>query len=1368
MLRKLTVDQINEWFTIGKTVSGVELLGGPARSPARTALTPTNHPESAGEALPSTTYASHPSKISGVDYVERYRQLEAEELASSNSSWPPCKPAPSRPTQHEYSPVTCMSLGDYKYPDLPISRYKEEILSLIECNSVVVVRGSTGSGKSTQLPQYVLDHYAQRSMYCNIVVTQPRKIGASSIAKWISKQRSWPLGELVGYQIGLEKVASSDTRLIYMTTGLLLQKMVQAKSLSEFTHIFIDEVHERTKEMDFLLLVIRKLLHTNSRFVKVILMSATINCQEFAKYFAIPVRNRLCPAYVFEVEGKPHAIEEYYLDDLKPVLSHIRIPAPVFEEPAIFPEMYKAAVTLIQWFDNLEMEESGKGNHNLHFVSERGSVLVFLPGLLEINRMHELLTAMTHRRFQVYPLHSSVTLEDQNNVFLAPVPSYRKILLSTNIAESSVTVPDVKYVIDFCLTRTLVCDEHTNYQSLRLCWASKNSCNQRRGRAGRVSKGYCYRLVYKDFWTNCIPETTMPEMMRCPLETTVLKVKLLDMGEPTALLATALSPPNISDIEQTILRLKEIGALAIGVGSEEENPYDGELTFLGRVLAQLPVNQHLGKLIVLGHVFGCLEECLIIAAALSLNSFFVIPFRQHLDGYRNKLHFSGNSKSDCIAVVDAFKEWQRNRQNGKLRHPKDELDWGRSNYIHIKRIREVAELYEELKIRVAEFNMHVNSQPPALDHEHVYKQRFILQVVMAGAFYPNYFTLGQHDEELAVRELAGNDPQTTVMLQSIPPYGFLYYKQLQSLFRQCGQVKSISYDGSKAFVQFSRNPTESFKTLPAVYLALKMSQLRTQLELNVHSPEVIEGKMGETAMLVKGTRVNVDFQKHTVAPVQKFSNTSEKLQTLSSLDLSINVTEVVEVGHFWGYRIDERTMTLLRNLSIEINQLELNHLPVRPCPDLVCLAPFTDWEDESYYRAQILYVSGESAEVFYVDYGNRSKVALDRLREIPSNLQELPFQALEFKMRRMRPAAQSLICGEQWSRTASQRFASLISDCALMVKVFSVVHGVLHVDVFRYLGAVDIVNIRDILIEECYAELAEDSYESKLSNENLKHLFSNPEANQENSDAFLQNNTRKENRLIETLLESFSANRLSTPNSKASVIGPFNPYTPKLSSLTRVSRFRHIMVERESVNSVIVADAPEDSFQQLLIAASVSANSTGTKVLLRETSLLPHIPGLPALLSMLFAPVIDLRVDENRKNYIGVLCGLGWNSTLRTPVFQDHDMELVFDVQIDVDDITQINILRTSINKLVSDGPNNVLHFGQERISQLQNAAREKLLGLICKPKPREIIPPKWYAEPYEWSQMRPALLIDQSDQRNASRSRVSLYQLHKLVLLNA
>ncbi|TRZ05345.1 hypothetical protein HGM15179_021762, partial [Zosterops borbonicus] len=161
-------------------------------------------------------------------------------------------------------------------------------------------------------------------------------------------------------------------------------------------------------------------------------------------------------------------------------------------------------------------------------------------------------------------------------------------------------------------------------------------------------------LIRRNFWTDCIPEKSEPEMLHCPLGSAVLKLKKLDIGEPKALLATALSPPSAGDIERTMIQLKELGALTTCVQTEE-NLQDGELTFLGMVLTQLPVELHLGKLIVLGHVFGCLEECLIIAAALSLRNFFAIPFKKHVDAYRKKMVFAGNSRSDCIAILNAFR-----------------------------------------------------------------------------------------------------------------------------------------------------------------------------------------------------------------------------------------------------------------------------------------------------------------------------------------------------------------------------------------------------------------------------------------------------------------------------------------------------------------------------------------------------------------------------------------------------------------------------------------------------------------------------------------------------------------------------------------
>ncbi|NXK75720.1 TDRD9 helicase, partial [Amazona guildingii] len=1291
----------------------------------------------------------------GTEYAEKCRQAKTQELEVAGNDQIVYKRGTSV-AQSESRALTSVPINNHKCLDLPLAKHREEIVSLIENNTVVIVKGATGSGKSTQIPQYILDYCFEKSIYCNIAVTQPRKIGASSIARWISKERSWTLGGFVGYQVSLENISTKETRLLYMTTGVLLQKVVSAKSLAEFTHIFIDEVHERTEEMDFLLLLIRKLLHTNSQSVKVVLMSASINCKELADYFALPDKNGLNPACVITVEGKPFAVEEYYLDDLKHIVQ-FKLPTQIIEEPVIVREMYEIALSLIQSFDELEMKNN-REEKKLGVTSERGSVLVFLPGLGEIRYMHSCLSSKFNKRWQVYPLHSRGTLEEQNNAFLATVPGYRKIILCTNIAESSVTVPDVKYVIDFCLARTLVCDEETNYQSLRLCWASKTNCNQRKGRAGRVSKGYCYRLVCKNFWTDSIPEQSVPEILRCPLGATVLKIKKLDMGGPKALLATALSPPSVGDIERTVLQLKELGALTNCVQAEE-NPHDGELTFLGKVLAQLPVDLHLGKLIVLGHAFGCLEECLIIAAALSLRNFFTSPSQQQVDGYRNKLVFAGNSKSDCIAIVNAFKAWQACSQKGELRHPKKELEWGQSNCIHIKKVREVAQLFHNLKERVSAFNMHVNAQPSAVDQECLYKQRFILQVVIAGAFYPNYFTFGKCNEESAVRDLAGKDPKTTVMLRNVPPYGFLYHKQLQSLFRQCGQVKSIAYDGSKAFVEFSRNPMEGFKILPAVYLSVKMSQLKIPLSLNAYHLNDIEKQLqGVTAVSVESLRVNVDCQKQSVEPVEISFGALEQSKMIPNCLLSIRITEIVEVGHFWGYRTDEKSRTVLQALTAEINYQNLMDLPVSPHPEMVCLAPFTRLEDGGYCRARILYVCGDSAEVFFVDYGNRSKVPLKKLKKIPSSLEELPFQALEFKICKMRPSAKSLVCGERWSYSASQRFASLVNGSALLVKVYSLVHSVLHVDVFCYLRCQELVNIRDVLIEECYAELAEESYESQQSHSFLRELF----LDQVKDEKMPVSSRKEEKHLLERLLNCFSEHKSNVPTRKVTVFGPFSPYELKCYSMTRVSQFRNILIRKQSINSVVLHDASEDPFEQMLVSASVSANASGSAVILEETSLMPPIPGLLPLLSMLFAPAIELRVDKSGKYFTGVLCGLGWSQTSGAPLLPENDMELTFDVHFGVEDISEINILRTAINKLLSEC---AVCFERTRVTQLQEDVRQKLLCLICKSKPRDKAIPTWYEKPYAWNQVHPQHIIDQSEKQHERRN--GLYRLHKLVLLN-
>uniref|UniRef100_A0A8C7XDM4 ATP-dependent RNA helicase TDRD9 n=1 Tax=Oryzias sinensis TaxID=183150 RepID=A0A8C7XDM4_9TELE len=1166
----------------------------------------------------------------------------------------------------------------HEYQSLPITKHRQKLISFIESNSVVIIRGATGSGKTTQLPQYILDHYNEKNSPCKIAVTQPRKIGASSIARWVSTQRKCSLGGLVGYQVGLEKKASDQTQLIYLTTGVLLQKLVSAKCLIEFSHIFVDEVHERSEEMDFLLLVLKKFLHSNSRYVKIVLMSATINCREFAEYFSTPVCGRMIPAYVFEVEGAPYAIEEFYLDDLQKLFS-CRFPQSDF--PCIPEEMYSVAISLIQSFDDMEDKDSrekedGKG------VAEKGSVLVFLPGINEISSMQEALGKLIQKRLQVFPLHSSVTLEEQNNVFLTPIPGCRKVILSTNIAESSVTVPDVKYVIDFCLVRQMVCDPDTNYQSLRLTWAAKTNCNQRKGRAGRVSKGYCYRLVTKAFWKTEIPEYMTPEMLLAPLSSIMLKVKLLDIGDPCSLLSTALSPPSVDNIVRTVLQLKEIGALSVRSDGRDQN-YDGELTFLGRVLAHLPVDLRLGKMIVLGHVFGCLDECLIIAASQSLKNMFSVPYMQQLD----------------------------------------ELNWGKENFIQIKSIREVAELYEELKTRVSQFNMHVTEDTQLPDYTSIHKQRFILQVAVAGAYYPNYFVQMEMDEQMATKDMCGLNPQTTVMLRRLPPYSFLYYKQLLSVFRLCGQVKTIHFENTRVFVEFS-NASSNSEVLSEVSLALLLARQGSPMEISVHPTGQIEAFTGDRSIShLKYGRLTADIQTLSVSPMEIGRSTADLDRLPPSRLFIVNITEVVDVGHFWGYPSDEASMTKQQKLTTEINSRTLNPVTVALHPNMCVLAPYAENAEQSlYYRAKILHISANVVEVSKAT----TVVASKNLREIPPDLLSHPFQGMEFQLAGMSPSAKSIILGNKWSSQARNDFSSLIKGQLVMVSVYSILHGVIHVDMLINTQSKEISMV-DILVENGHAVKTEESYDSKQNHEVLMSVYQDKQNGKyvpNSVGGSWKERMEEDKELIHSLLCHFSK-RQNISSNKVQLQGPLSSYKTKFYPLSQMTSYKTVSIDKSSINSIALNESPHLKHMRMLVAGTVSVNASGSCILLKDTSFLPNIPGLPALVTMVFTPIMELRTDKERTCYTGALCGLGYNSQTHEVILPEHDIELEFDVKFDVEDIIEINALRMSINSLLCEGREGTLHLGPDRISQLQEDCRERLIRLFTKSPQREpVIPP--------------------------------------------
>lgn len=300
---------------------------------------------------------------------------------------------------------------------LPIRHTKDDILSRIRENPVVVLEGPTGCGKTTQVPQFILEEAYQRKEYCNIIVTQPRKIAAMSIAKRVSEERKCELGSLVGFKVGLKECISPDTRLLYCTTGVLLQSLINSKSMANYTHVILDEIHEREVDMDFLLIVVRRFLATNSSKTKIILMSATIDSKSFAEYFKTPKKVGYLTAPIISVD-RPRLfnVKEFYYDDLDKLRTDFAID---YENPGISSHMYTVAAKLVLVCDRLI--ENIHGEERMEY---KPTVLIFLPGINEIDRMDRVLRETLSRianpsekpNLDIHRLHSILPADEQVSV----------------------------------------------------------------------------------------------------------------------------------------------------------------------------------------------------------------------------------------------------------------------------------------------------------------------------------------------------------------------------------------------------------------------------------------------------------------------------------------------------------------------------------------------------------------------------------------------------------------------------------------------------------------------------------------------------------------------------------------------------------------------------------------------------------------------------------------------------------------------------------------------------------------------------------------------------------------------------------------
>ncbi|KAG0072826.1 hypothetical protein BGZ93_001991 [Podila epicladia] len=623
---------------------------------------------------------------------------------------------------------------------LPIAQYVDEITRKIRENDVVVLVGQTGCGKTTQLPQIILEDYIRNKQggVCNIICTQPRRIAAISVAQRVAIERGERVGQSVGYQVRFDnQPPTPGGSILYCTTGIFLRMMhnegnngpsgsgglgagaVPHDPLRGVSHIVVDEVHERDIDTDFLLVLLRQMQRERRAkglpVIKLILMSATIDTGLFASYFGEGFKGGQCPS--ISVPGRTFPVKQYFLDELldsmyqshpqsaMAMLSrHDQSSKYIQREMTIMPvgppqpHVAKHPTNTKHHQDDSDDEEDDVDDSELDYAESilnqarsvsrmprdeiadaeipslmiamtishivrtsppSGAILCFLSGWEDMQEVNRQLLNMSplgidyndSNKFRIHMLHSTLPSISQQEVFEPlPDPGMRKIILATNIAETSITIQDIVHVVDSAKVKETNYDPTKRMTTLLPTWISASSLKQRAGRAGRVQEGqyYCMMSLKR---RELLDAFSIPEMLRSDLQEICLHIKSVDNSPTTKIanvLAEAIQPPDQVSVSDALAQLTSLGAL-------DRNE---RLTPLGRVLATLPVEPSFGRCLILSCVFRCLDPVLTLCASLGTKDVFVSPLMKKEQADRAKMKWAKDLNSDHLAMMNAYNAWQ--------------------------------------------------------------------------------------------------------------------------------------------------------------------------------------------------------------------------------------------------------------------------------------------------------------------------------------------------------------------------------------------------------------------------------------------------------------------------------------------------------------------------------------------------------------------------------------------------------------------------------------------------------------------------------------------------------------------------------------
>eukprot|EP00929_Paragymnodinium_shiwhaense_P078463 TRINITY_DN40685_c0_g1_i1.p1 TRINITY_DN40685_c0_g1~~TRINITY_DN40685_c0_g1_i1.p1 ORF type:complete len:858 (-),score=188.78 TRINITY_DN40685_c0_g1_i1:226-2799(-) len=626
---------------------------------------------------------------------------------------------------------------------LPVHKEKTRIVQAMHDGRVLLILGATGCGKTTQVPQFLLEDLASRGEPCKILATQPRRISAVSVAERVAAERGEELGQTVAYKIRFKDTVNPDTQLIFCTVGILLKVMQGNEDLEGATHLIVDEVHERDLHTDFLLVLVRRILERRPS-LKVVLMSATVDPTAFQEYFP--------DAETFEIPGKTnYPIDELCLEHLfkaqPSLMSYVRPPPrqkwsatgvggseayklDVPTDAAIIARELQCTQKVAEAIANLHGHPAENIEYGLiqgvvewlHSKGQEGAVLIFVPGWFEIIETKKALeNSSIGRDLVIFPLHSRIPTAEQRLIFSKPPAGKRKVIVSTVLAETSITVEDVVYVIDSGRNKSTFFNESSLISALKTTWYSKANGLQRRGRAGRCRPGAWYRL-YSTLQWDAMLDYELPEMLRSPLEELCLEVASLKLGPPIEFLEEAIAPPKAEVATYAVKLLHDLGAVTDESGAT--------LTPLGWKLSRLAVHPQLGKMLLLGGLFRCFEPIMTICASLGYKSPFICPMGKEKEANAAKKRLAHGTHSDHFALVVAYEGWMKSKWS-----------FASANFLSGQTMDYIQRLRRDLTEAVRD----IIKQVPADHADEAYRADVCRSVLVAG-LWPKVAWIGRRDK----------------------------------------------------------------------------------------------------------------------------------------------------------------------------------------------------------------------------------------------------------------------------------------------------------------------------------------------------------------------------------------------------------------------------------------------------------------------------------------------------------------------------------------------------------------------------------------------------------------------------------------------